>query len=57
MTKGIMEHVSTKEMVEILTGREGVERLIVNPHERFKVNIGDKEKADTGPVKIIIVYD
>ncbi len=57
MTKDAMEHVSTKEIVETLFGRKGVEQLVVNPHEEFKVSIGDNEKADTGPVKIIIVYD
>lgn len=49
--------IATCDLVEELSKREGVEKLLVAPYEPFSVRIGDKEQSETGPVVIMVICD
>ena len=54
---------TTKELVDELSKREGVEQFIVDPEDSYKLSIGYSLakttgiKEDTGPARIIVVID
>ena len=45
-----LEEVSTKDLVNELSTREGVEETVVDPYEDFNVNVN-------GPAIVLVVYD
>ncbi len=53
----ILKEASTKELVEELKSRWGVECLIAEPYEEYNVKTGIKKIDDTGPAILLIVTD
>jgi len=52
-----LSEIATCELVKELRKREGVDSITVDPYEEFKIIVGDKEIADTGPVIILTICD
>lgn len=53
-----LKNVSTKELVEELALREGVEKIVVEPYEACSITIGGEEiYNDGGPVVILKIMD
>ncbi len=53
-----LKNVSTKELVEELALREGVEKTVVEPYEPCSITVGEKEiYNDGGPVVILKIMD
>lgn len=50
ISKTISEDLATKEIVDILSGREGVEKTIAEPYENIQVSID-------GPAIVLTVTD
>ncbi|MEK4239082.1 BC1881 family protein [Paenibacillus sp. FSL H7-0714] len=48
---------TTKDLSDELSKREGVEVLTVEPHEEFKITVGQQEKIFTGPAVILVNQD
>ncbi|VUG07068.1 hypothetical protein PPOLYM_03476 [Paenibacillus polymyxa] len=48
---------STKNLSEELSKREGVEVITVEPHQEFKITVGQQEETFTGPAVILINQD
>lgn len=48
---------STKELSQELSEREGIETLTVEPHQQFKITVGQQEKIFTGPAVILVNQD
>lgn len=53
-----LKNVSTKELVEELAHREGVEKTVVEPYEACSITVGDETVYnDGGPVVILKIMD
>lgn len=52
-----LKNVSTKELVEELTKREAVEKIVVEPYEPYSITIGEQQINDGGPVVILRIWD
>ena len=52
-----LKEFSTKQLVEELKSREGVERLIAEPYEEYALGVGVKKVEGTGPAILLIVTD
>lgn len=52
-----LKNVSTKDLVEELSKREGVEKLVVGPYEPCSITTGDQTVNDSGPVVILRIWD
>ena len=58
-----LRKVSTKELVEELSNREGVEDIGVGPHQEYRLETQANEdydavnKEDSGPATILVVID
>ncbi len=52
-----LSKVSTRELVEELQKREAVETVIAGPYEEYRIIVGGREIADTGPAVILRVWD
>ena len=52
-----LKNVSTKELVEELAKREGVERLSVEPYEPYSITTNGQTVNDGGPVVILRIWD
>lgn len=52
-----LKGVSTKELSEELTKREGIQVIELSPEELAKIEIGPIKCELTGPVQIIVNYD
>ena len=54
-----MENESTKQLVEELVNREGVEELCISPCDEVLIKINDinKEIKVIGPARILIIID
>lgn len=48
---------STKELVEELSKREAVEKIIVEPYEKYSITVGEQKINDKGPVVILRIWD
>ncbi len=49
---------TTKQLVEELARREGVEEMVVAPEESYKISDEEgREILDTGPARILVVID
>jgi hypothetical protein len=50
--------ISTKELTEEMSKREGVKEIVVQPYEWYQIS-GEKEQWDhgTGPARILVVWD
>lgn len=52
-----LSKVSTRKLVEELQKREAVEAVAAAPYENYRITIGAREIADTGPAVILRVWD
>lgn len=52
-----LKNVSTKELVEELEKREGVELLSVEPYEPYSITANGQTIRDGGPVVILRIWD
>ena len=53
-----LKNVSTKELVDELSTREAVEKIVVEPYEACSITVGDEEiYNDGGPVVILKIMD
>ena len=52
-----LSNISTSELVEELSKREAVEKLMVEPYQAYKITIGEHEISDGGPVVILRIID
>ena len=53
-----LKNVSTKELVEELTLREGVEKNVVEPYEPCSITVGNQKIYDDGgPIVILKIWD
>lgn len=49
--------VSTAQLVEELSKREAVQKLIAEPYQSYQITVGETTVSDTGPVAILRVWD
>lgn len=52
-----LSKVSTRKLVEELQKREAVEAVAAAPYEDYRIIVGGREIADTGPAVILRVWD
>lgn len=52
-----MKSISTKNISEELTEREGIIHINVEPYEKVKITTGQGEREFTGPAIIIVNQD
>lgn len=52
-----LRNLSTKEITKELIDREGVTHITVEPYEKLKITIGQRECELTGPAIVIINQD
>lgn len=52
-----MEKYSTKELHEELVKREGVNEIVIGPHEPFKIVTDQGDYKSTGPARLLINVD
>ncbi len=52
-----LKDVSTKELVEELAKREGVEQIGVAPYEPYSITANGQTISDGGPVVILRIWD
>lgn len=48
---------NTKDLSQELLNREGVQAITVEPHQEFKITVGQQEQKFTGPAVILINQD
>ena len=49
--------VSTAQLVEELSKREAVQKLIAEPYQSYQITVGETTVSDTGPVVILRIWD
>ncbi|MFR8011320.1 MAG: BC1881 family protein [Clostridia bacterium] len=52
-----LSKVPTCDLVEELSKREAVEKIVVEPYQDYKITVGEKETSDDGPVVILRIWD
>lgn len=52
-----LSNVSTRELVQELSKREGVEKIVVAPYEPYQIIMCEKNIADSGPAVLLRVLD
>ena len=52
-----LSKISTAQLVEELSKREAVQKLIAEPYQPFQITVGETTVYDTGPVVILRVLD
>lgn len=53
-----LKNVSTKELVEELALREGVEKTVVEPYEPCSITVGNQKiYDDSGPIVLLRICD
>ena len=52
-----LKNVSTKQLVEELASRGGVEKIAVEPYEPYSITVGEQKISDGGPVVILRIWD
>ena len=52
-----LSKISTVDLVQELSQREGVEKFVVEPYQRFEMTVGDTHYKDGGPAIIFIIQD
>ena len=54
----IFSKISTKDLVEELSKRDGVDEYLVKPYEGYHIHVGTITYEDeTGPARILVVID
>lgn len=52
--------VSTRDLVEELSKREGVKEIVAEPYQEFDLHLGGiriEEIPNSGPARILVVWD
>ena len=52
-----LSNVSTKNLVEELTSRKAVEKIVIEPYEEYSITVGEEKINDAGPVVILRIWD
>lgn len=52
-----LSKISTAQLVEELSKREAVQKLIAEPYQPYQITVGEITVSDTGPVVILRVCD
>ena len=52
-----LSKISTARLVEELSKREAVQKLIAEPYQPYQITVGETTVSDTGPVVILRVWD
>lgn len=52
-----LSKISTAELVEELSKREAVQKLIAKPYQQYQITVGETTVSDTGSVVILRVWD
>ena len=52
-----LSNISTRELVEELKKREGVETVEVAPYEDYRFSVGAREISDQGPAVLLRIWD
>ena len=52
-----LSKISTAELVEELSKREAVQKLIAKPYQQYQITVGETTVSDTAPVVILRVWD
>ena len=52
-----MKNVSTAELVQELSHREGVEKIMVAPYQPYQITVGETTISDSGPIVLLRVWD
>lgn len=52
-----LKAASTRELVEELKNRHGVNSIIVTPSERYKITVGESVTEEIGPAILLVVID
>ncbi len=52
-----LKNVSTKALVEELVSREAVEKIVVEPYEKYSITVGEEKINDAGPVVLLKIWD
>lgn len=52
-----LSKVPTCDLVEELSKREAVEKIVVEPYQDYKITVGEKETSDDGPAVILRIWD
>ncbi|MGG4344942.1 BC1881 family protein [Paenibacillus lautus] len=50
-------NICTKDLSQELSEREGVETILIEPYQEFKITVDQQEKIFTGPAVILINQD
>ncbi len=52
-----LSKISTAQLVEELSKREAVQKLIAKPYQPYQITVGETTVSDNGPVVILRVWD
>lgn len=52
-----LSKVSTEELVQELSKREAVEKIMVEPYQPYSITVGENNVSESGPVVILRVWD
>lgn len=52
-----LKKISTRELVNELTGREAVERFDIKPYEKYSLLTGGETLSETGPAVVLVITD
>ena len=52
-----LSKISTAQLVEELSKREAVQKLIAEPYQPYQIPVGETTVSDTGPVVILRIWD
>ena len=52
-----LSKISTADLVQELSKREGVEEFMLEPYQQIKIVVGDKTHIDYGPAVILKIQD
>lgn len=52
-----LSDISTEKLVEELSKREAVEKIIIEPYQNYKILAENYKLEDSGPVVILRIWD
>ena len=52
-----LSKISTAQLVDELSKREAVQKLIAEPYQPYQITVGETTVSDTGSVVILRVWD
>lgn len=57
MQQNQLQSISTRQLVEELQKRQGVNRRMISPYEKYKIILDDSIIEDIGPAVLLVVID